>query len=137
MEAWRSNGDVGSMWSKTTSYIRKATNEVEIYKAARTEANLAVTSAKTTTFKRKYIELGEYKGRDTKPQDLDQVKYITNEEGKVLMEETLIKQKWQTYSHRLLNGDEDIDIVWGQLEHSKRYRNFGYCRCFKVEEVKQ
>lgn len=38
------------------------------------------------------------KARERKP-DLDQLKCIKNEEGKVLVKETLVKQKWQTYFH--------------------------------------
>lgn len=42
------------------------------------------------------------KVRERKAGDWDQVKCIKDEEGKVLVEETLIKQKEQAYFHKLL-----------------------------------
>lgn len=68
--------------------------------------------------------------------DLDQVKCIKDEKGKVLMEEILIKKRWLAYFHKLLNKEEDIFIVLGELENSERHWVFGYCRHIKVEEVK-
>lgn len=70
---------------------------------AKTEAKFAVTTEKMTSFKRLHIKLGD-KGRDKKlyrltkvrerkARDLDRVKCIMNEEGKVLVEETYIRWK--------------------------------------------
>ncbi|KAK4713036.1 hypothetical protein R3W88_018943 [Solanum pinnatisectum] len=81
--------------------------------------------------------------QERKTRDLDQVKCIKAEEGKELVEETFIKQRWQlcldyaniTYFHKFLNEEEDKDIVLGELVHSERQRNLGYYRCFRVEEV--
>ncbi|KAG5632588.1 hypothetical protein H5410_004305 [Solanum commersonii] len=75
------------------------------------------------------------KARERKARDLDQVKCIKDEEGKVLVEETSIKQRWQRYFHKLLNEEGDGDVVLGDLAYSERLRDFGYCRCFRIEEV--
>lgn len=55
------------------------------------------------------------KARDRRGRVLDQVKYIKNENGKVLVKETHIRWRWKTYFHKLLNEEEDRDIVLGKL----------------------
>ncbi|XP_059292093.1 uncharacterized protein LOC132045523 [Lycium ferocissimum] len=57
------------------------------------------------------------------------------EDGNVLVEEALIRRRWQSYFHKLLNGERDRDIVLGDLEYFERRRDFGYCRSLKAEEV--
>ncbi|KAG5601650.1 hypothetical protein H5410_033020 [Solanum commersonii] len=66
--------------------------------------------------------------RERKARDLDQVKCIKDEEGKVLVDESSIKQRWRRYFHKLLNEEGGGDIVLGELAHSERLRDFGYCR---------
>ena len=64
------------------------------------------------------------------------MKCIKDEDGKVLVEETLSRRRWHVYFHKLLNKEGDKDIVLGDLEHSERHHDYGYCRCIKVKEVK-
>ncbi|XP_070007591.1 uncharacterized protein [Nicotiana sylvestris] len=73
--------------------------------------------------------------RERKAPDLDRVRCIKDEDGKVLVEEAFIRRRWQDYFHRLLNEEGDMKIVLGELENLESQRDFGLCRRITCEEV--
>ena len=85
------------------------------YKAAKKVAKRAVAIAKSQAFDRLYHKLGTKEGenevfklaraRERKTRDLGVVRCIKDEEGKVLTEDADIRERWQRFFAKLLNGE--------------------------------
>ena len=55
----------------------------------------------------------------------------------MLIEDTLIRERWQSYFHKLLNDEGHKGFVLGDLEISEKGRDYSSCRRIEVEEVKK
>ncbi|RZC31475.1 Pentatricopeptide repeat-containing protein [Glycine soja] len=114
------------------------------YKIARNETKKAVSEARAQAFDGLYQALGTRdgersiyrlaKGRERKTRDLDQVKCVKNEEGKVLVHEKDIKERWKAYFHNLFNDGYGYDS--SSLDTREEDRNYKYYRRIQKQEVK-
>ncbi|KAL2947084.1 hypothetical protein AAZX31_20G050700 [Glycine max] len=115
------------------------------YKIARNETKKAVSEARVQAFDGLYQALGTRdgersiymlaKGRERKTRDLDQVKCVKDEEGKVLVHEKDIKERWKAYFHNLFNDGYGYDS--SSLDTREEDRNYKYYRRIQKQEVKE
>ncbi|RZB60259.1 LINE-1 retrotransposable element ORF2 protein [Glycine soja] len=115
------------------------------YKIARNETKKAVSEARAQAFDGLYQALGTRdgersiyrlaKGRERKTRDLDQVKCVKDEEGKVLVHEKDIKERWKAYFHNLFNDRYGYDS--SSLDTREEDRNYKYYRRIQKQEVKE
>ena len=120
----------------------------EEYKKIKKEAKRAVAEAKDKAFEAFYRELDSKEGeklmfrlakaRERRTRDLDQVRYIKDEVGRVLVNEADIRMRWQGYFRKLLNekGDsnvelEDLIVVGGE------HVDAGDVKAISTDEVKE
>ncbi|KAL5142307.1 LINE-1 reverse transcriptase [Glycine soja] len=115
------------------------------YKIARNETKKAVSEARAQAFDGLYQALGTRdgersiyrlaKGRERKTRDLDHVKCVKDEEGKVLVHEKDIKERWKVYFHNLFNDGYGYDS--SSLDTREEDRNYKYYRRIQKQEVKE
>jgi len=90
------------------------------HKVAKKLAKKVVAIAKNNAYERLYQRLETKKGekdvfrlaraREKKARDLVCMRCIKGEDGKVLVEETEIKERWRSYFARLFNGDNEYPL---------------------------
>ncbi|KAH1238660.1 LINE-1 retrotransposable element ORF2 protein [Glycine max] len=115
------------------------------YKITRNETKKAVSEVRAQAFDGLYQALGTRdgersiyrlaKGRERKTRDLDQVKCVKDEEGKVLVHEKDIKERWKAYFHNLFNDGYGYDS--SSLDTREEDRNYKYYRRIQKQEVKE
>ncbi|KAM2624012.1 hypothetical protein TB1_031028 [Malus domestica] len=77
----------------------------------------------------------EAKARDKKTRDLNQVRCIKDEDGKVLATENAVKDRWKGYFHNLFNEGHERSASLGELSNSEECRNYSFYRRIRKEEV--
>jgi len=85
------------------------------YRIAKKEAKKVVAIAKNNAYERLYQRLNSKEGenkvfklaraRERQTRDLSCVRCIKDEDGKVLVEDTKVQERWQSYFYKLFNGE--------------------------------
>jgi len=121
-------------------------NKVQ-YKTAKKEAKKAVAVAKNNAYERLCQRLNTKGGenevfklaraRERRTRDLNSVRCVKDEDGRVLVEDVKVQGRWQDYFRKLFNG-EDLDVS----PHTKHVaceeqQNYELNRPITREEVKE
>jgi len=93
-------------------------NKVQ-YKTAKKEAKKVVAVAKCNAYERLYQKLNSTGGknevfklaraRERRTRDLSSVRCMKDDDGRVLVEEAKVEERWQGYFCKLFNG-EGLDV---------------------------
>jgi len=105
--------------SSSTSEEEKREKEAT-YKVAKKLAKKAVAIAKNIAYERSYQKLETKEGekdafklaraREKRTRDLGCVRCIKGEDGKVLVEEVEIRDRWRSYFPKLFNGEDEYSL---------------------------
>jgi len=111
----------------------KEANKVQ-YRMAKREAKKAVVVAKTKAYERLYQRIKSKEGekeifkltraQERRTRDLSGVRCIKDEDGKVLIEDTQVQERWQSYFYKVFGGRFDVSQHMEQVareeQHSRR-----------------
>ncbi|KAM1059887.1 hypothetical protein ACFX15_023923 [Malus domestica] len=126
-------------------YKERTDENGERYRKAKQEAKKAVREAKLAAYDDMYKRLDTKEGeldiyklsraREKKTRDLNQVRCIKDEDGKVLATENAVKDRWRGYFHNLFNEGHEMSASLGELSNSEECRNYSFYRRIRKEEV--
>nr|CBL94163.1 putative RNA-directed DNA polymerase (Reverse transcriptase) [Malus domestica] len=145
-ESWWWNEEVKAKKECCKALYKDRTDENgERYRKAKQEAKKAVREAKLAAYDDMYKRLDTKEGeldiyklaraREKKTRDLNQVRCIKDEDGKVLATENAVKDKWRGYFHNLFNEGHERSASLGELSNSEECRNYSFYRRIRKEEV--
>ena len=77
------------------------------------------------------------KGRERKIRNLDKVKCIKKEEGKVLVADGNIKEKWKSYFCKPFNEEQRTSIDMGDLTTQEEGQNFFFYHWIREVGIKK
>ncbi|KAM2027650.1 hypothetical protein ACFX1T_019911 [Malus domestica] len=136
------------MWDSMASCIRKVAKEVlgesKGFAPHQNESwwwNEEVQTkvkAKKECCKALYKDMTDENGeraREKKTRDLNQVRCIKDEDGKVLATENAVKDRWRGYFHNLFNEGHEMSTSLGELSNSEECRNYSFYRRIRKEEM--
>ena len=120
----------------------------ERYRLAKKETKKAVSEACNKAYEEFYKELGTKggerkiykitKNNGRKLRDLDYMRCIKNEEGKVLVTDGDIKDRWKSYFYKLFNDrGEGLYCDWEDLITREGDLNLSFYRRIQIGEVKE
>jgi hypothetical protein len=119
----------------------------EKYVEAKAAAKKAVSEARARALDEAYKKLNTKEGekemykiakaRERRTRDVDRVKCIKGEDGRVLVADEHILERWRSYFSQLYNDTGDSEILLGDLLKSDRYRNYSYHRRISRNEVRE
>jgi len=154
--AWWWNAEVkGKVKAKQEKYKalissstdeEKEVNKVQ-YRITKKDAKKAVVVVNNDPYERLYQILNSQEGenevfklaraRERRTRDLGSVKGIKDEDGKVLVEDTKVQERWQSYFYKLFNG-EGFEVSQ-HIEYlpKEEQQDFRPCRIITKEEVKE
>ncbi|KAM2693357.1 hypothetical protein EV2_007535 [Malus domestica] len=117
----------------------------ERYRRAKQEAKKAMREAKLAAYDDMYKRLDTKEGeldiyklarvREKKTRDLNQVRCIKDEDGKVLATENAVKDRWRDYFHNLFNEGHERSTSLGELSNLEECRNYSFYRRIRKEKV--
>ncbi|KAM1668169.1 hypothetical protein COP1_047241 [Malus domestica] len=126
-------------------YKDKTDENSERYRITKNEVKKTVREAKLAAFDDMYKrlvtkegELDIYKlarAREKKTRDLNQVRCIKDENGKVIVTENVVKGRWRSYFHNLFNEGREMSTSLGELSNLEECRNYSFYRRIRKKEV--